>query len=172
MLEKGKPIFAWPIRAAHTRTTRAHAWPAGMASRSGPRGAWPMRANGPQRGSPRARRPTCKNTLTFSNNTTNTMCAISTDYDFAIKPSQTPSFTTAWSSATRARRRGGDGIGRLRRLAMTRAGSTNGPTPIYNPSAYTSLFYRSDGAHGSGDHGVRPCATVARPCRPPSAIVG
>ena len=66
-------------------------------------------------------------------------------------------FTTVRPSATRAH--GGaaamalDGhIGQL--------GTTNGPTPVYNPSAYASLGYRSGGAHGSGDHG-------AQPCRPP-----
>jgi len=151
--KKGKPILARPTRAQRMRTRSPQ--------------ARPTCANVPRRESPRARRPTCKNALAFSYNTTNTMCAISTDYDFAIKPSQTPSFTTAWSSVTRARRRAGDGIGRPRRPAGTCAVSTNGTTPVYNPSAYTSLGYRSGEARGSGDHGTRPCTIVARPCRPP-----
>ena len=83
-----------PIHAAHTRAARAHTLPAGV-------GRSP-RAQTASVGGARARRPTCKNALAFSYNTTNTMCAISTDYDFVIKPSQTPSFTTAWSLATRA----------------------------------------------------------------------
>ena len=139
-------------RSPSTRPTRAQS-----ARTRGPQ-EWPTCANGPRRGSPLARQPTCKNALAFSDNTTNTMCAISTDCDFAIKSSQTPSFTTAWSSATRAH--GGDGIGWPRRPAETHTGSTNGPTPIYNPSAYTSLGYKSGRSRGSGDPGARPCATV------------
>ena len=68
------------------------------AAKLGPNKARPKRTNGPRWGSLCVRRPTCKNALVFSNNTTNTMCTISIDYNFATKPSPLLSFTTERST--------------------------------------------------------------------------
>jgi len=131
------------------------------------------RAKSPMMGKPARVGIFHKNTLELPAIQLEVRNTIPTNYTYANKPFPLLSFTMVRSFGhPRARRRDGDGIGWPRRPARTHAGSTNGPTPIYNPSAYTSLGYRSGGARGSGDHGACPCTTVARPCRPPKATVG
>ena len=148
------------INSIQPTHARANAWwPTGEAR--------PMRGGGPQQGA-RARWHICKNTLDLPAIQLEVRNTIPIDCSYTNKPFPLLSFTTVRSSGhPRARRGSDDGIGWPRRPAGTRAGSTNGPTPVYNPSVYTSLGYRSGSARGSGDHGVRPCAIAARPCRPP-----
>ena len=85
-----------------------------------------MCEGGPQWGSSRAHRLTCKNALAFSNNTTNTMCTILIDYNFATKPSPLLSFATERSTPW---------LRTPMRWPMTLATSAGqpGPSPPYLP---------------------------------------
>ena len=139
----------------------------------GPRGTWPIRAETAHDGEARAHRQLRKKPLDLPMIHPEVRNTIPIDCSYTNKPFPFLSFIMARSSDhPRVCRRGGDGIGRQCRPAGTHAGSTNGPTPVYNPSTYTSLGYRSGRARESGDHSARPCTIVARPCRPPSGIAG
>ena len=121
----------------------------------GPQARRDPRAEVARDGKPHARWHICKNTLELPAIQPDVRNTIPTDCSYANKPFLLLSFTTVRSSGhPRARRRAGDGIRRPCRPVRTRAGSTNRPTPIYNPSAYTSLGYQSGRAHRSGDHDV------------------
>ena len=133
----------------------------------GPRGCGPTRG-GPQQGGPRVRDIYAK--MPLNSRQTNPQSTLLFLETALIQKNHRTFllFTMVRPSTTRTRvRRGGNILGRPRRPARTRASSTNGLTPVYNPSAYTSLGYRSGRARGSGDHGVQPCVTAAQPCRPP-----